>query len=212
MFAVLHRFSLGDLRHLRFVQTSIPVNSAVGKITVHTVDLRQIPGTAYRTHIHFQFLMSAVVTVCKREIHALIISQIHGSADESADRFFIIAYRITYILDLSAVAQLPEAPFQILLLDRSNVLCHMAVETVAHIRTIGNAFHYPVHLAELLYLKAAETLCRRSVDRIKVAVLLFELVHLVVDIFQHIQSELAVLSERLADRELLQLVQGRISK
>ena len=88
----------------------------------------------------------------------------------------------------------------------------MAVETVAHIRTVGNAFHDSVHLAELLYLKAAETLCRRSVDRIKVAVLLFELVHLVVDIFQHIQSELAVLSDGFAVIELLQLVQRRNSK
>ena len=107
------------------------MNTAVGKISVHTVDLRQVSGTADRTHIHLQLLVTTIITVCERKVHALIIPQIHGSTDQCTDGFFIVADRITYILNLTAIAKLPETTLQILFLDRGYILGYMAVETVA---------------------------------------------------------------------------------
>ena len=107
------------------------MHTAVGKITVHTVDLCKVFGTAYRAHIHFQFFMAAVVTVSQRKVDTLIIAKLHSSADQCTDRLLIIADRVAHILDFSAVAQFPESAFQILFLNRSHILCYMAVEAVA---------------------------------------------------------------------------------
>ena len=202
--AILHGFSLSDLRHLRLIQTGVPMNTAVGKISVHTVDLRQVSGTADRAHIHFQLLMTTVVTVCKRKVHALIISQIHGSADQCTDGFFIVADGITYILDLTTIAKLPETSLQILFLDWGYVLCYMTVETVAYIWSVRNPFNNSVHLTELLYLQATETLCRRSVDCVKVTVFLLILIYLVIDIFQNFQGKSTILCNGFSIVKLLQ--------
>ena len=191
--AILHGFSLSDLRHLRLIQTGISMNTAVGKISVHTVDLRQVSGTADRTHIHLQLLVTTIITVCERKVHALIIPQIHGSTDQCTDGFFIVADRITYILDLTAIAKLPETTLQILFLDRGYILGYMAVETVAHIWSVRNTLNDSVHLTELFYLKAAETLCRCSVDCVKIAIFLLVLIYLVIDIFQDFQSKGTIL-------------------
>ena len=86
------------------------MDTAVGKISVHTVDLGQISGTADRAYIHLQFLMTTIVTVCKRKVHSFIISQIHGSADQCTDSFLIVADRITYILNLTAIQSSQKRP------------------------------------------------------------------------------------------------------
>ena len=110
--------------------------TAVGEIPVHTVNLGQILGTALWTRIHFQFLMAAIITVCQGKIDALIVSKAHGTPDLALDCFVIIINRVAHVLDLSSVAQLPETSLQILLFNRSEIFCHMAMEAVAHIRPV----------------------------------------------------------------------------
>ena len=83
----------------------------------------------------------------------------------------------------------------------------MAVETVAHIWSVRNTLNDSVHLTELFYLKAAETLCRCSVDCIKITVLFLILVYLVIDISQNFQSKLTIFCDRFAIVKLLQLIQ-----
>ena len=127
--------------------------------------------------------MTTVIAVSKRKVDAFIVAKVHRTANQRADSFFIIADRVTHILNLSAVAELPEASLQILLLNRSDFLCHMAVEAVAHIRSVGDTFYQSVHLAELLYLKTTQTLCRCSINRIQISVFFLIIVYLLVDIF-----------------------------
>ena len=74
-YLLLHRFTFCNFRHLRFVETCIAMNSAVGQIAVHSVNLGQVSGTAYRAHIHLQFLMTAVIAVRQRQVHTFIIPQ-----------------------------------------------------------------------------------------------------------------------------------------
>lgn len=90
--------------------------SGVRQIAVHTVDLGQIPAAADRTYIHFQFLMATVVAVSQRQIYTLVEAHIHGSVDQCLDGFGIVINGIFYILDLTAVAQIPETVLQILFL------------------------------------------------------------------------------------------------
>ena len=61
----------------------------------------------------------------------------------------IIIDRVFYILDLAAVAQIPETSLQILLLDRGDILGHMAVEAVGNVGAVGNMLNHAVFLAEL---------------------------------------------------------------
>ena len=75
------------------------------KISVHTVDLGQISGDTRQgihpspvPHDHNRHSMQEKGSL-------LIISQIHGSADQCTDSFFIVADRITYILNLTAIAE-----------------------------------------------------------------------------------------------------------
>ena len=131
------------------------MHTAVGQVSVHTVDLGQVSGTADRADIHLELLMSAIVAVGQRQIHTLLITQIHRPTDQCFYSMYIVGNRISDILDLTTVAQFPESSFQILFLDRSNILSYVAVETVAHIRTVGYPAHDTVHLAELLYLQTA---------------------------------------------------------
>ena len=56
--------------------------------------------------------MTAVVAVCEREIDALIESLLHCTAHERADGLAVIADGILDILDLAAVAQIPETPLK----------------------------------------------------------------------------------------------------
>ena len=152
-------------------------------------------GTAYRTHIHLQFLVTAVITVCQRKIDTFIISQIHCSADQSTDGFFIIANRITYILDLTTITEFPESSLQILFLNRSYILCYMAVEAVADIRSVRNTLNNSVHLTELFYLQTAETLCRCTVDCIQISIFLLKLVYFIIDVFQNFQGKLSIFTD-----------------
>ena len=50
----------------------------------------------------------------------------------------VVVNRVLDILDLAAVAQIPETPLKILLLNRCQVLGNVAVEAVGDLRTIGN--------------------------------------------------------------------------
>ena len=99
-----------------------------------------------------------------------------------------------------------DASLQILFLDRSHILCYMAMEAVAHIRSVRNALNDSIHLTELLYLKAAETLCRCSVDRIKITIFLLVLIYLVIDIFQDLQSKRPILGNGFAIVKFLEFI------
>ena len=117
---------------------------------------------------------------------------------QALDGLDVVIDGITDILDLSAVAELPETAFKVLFFDGSQILGHMAVEAVAHIGTVGNILDDAVHFSELLHLETAETLCRGSVDGVKPAVCFLELIDLFVDIFQNFEGESAVLGDGLA--------------
>ncbi len=185
------------------------MHPGIGQIAVHAVYLGQVPAAALGTDVHLQLLVPAVVAVGQRQVHALIEAQIHGPANQRPDCFNVIIYGIFHILNLPAVAQIPEPVLQILLSDGGNVLGHMAVEAVAHILPVGNALHDAVFVAELLHLQAAQVLCRRAVDGVQVAVRLLEFIDPLVDIFQHLDGEFSVLHQGLAVIQLLEFVQGR---
>ena len=126
------------------------MHTAVGKISDHTVDLRQVSGTADRTHIHLQLLVTTIITVYERKVHALILPQIHCSTDQCTDGCFIVADRITYILNLTAVAQLPETSLQILFFNRGDIFGYVAVEAVAYILSVRYIFNNAVFFTDLL--------------------------------------------------------------
>ena len=166
--------------------------SGVRQIAVHTVDLGQIPAAADRTYIHFQFLMATVVAVSQRQIDTLVEAHIHGSVDQCLDGFGIVINGIFYILDLTAVAQIPETVLQILFLDRRNILCHMAMEAVADIFSVGYTLDNTVFFTELLDLKTAQILRWGSVDGIQIAVLFLVLGDLLVDMLQNFYRKCTV--------------------
>ena len=126
--------------------------------------------------------MSAVIAVGQRQVYALIESHLHRAAHEGADRLFIVVDRIFHVLDLSAVGEFPEPVFEVLLLDRRDIFRHMAVETIADILAVGDILHDPVFFPELLDLKSTEVFRRCRVDRIEVSVLVFKLLHLLIDV------------------------------
>src|SRR5699024_3014286 len=179
---------------------------AVGQISVHTFDLSQIPGYAYRTHIHFQFLVPTVVTVGKGKVYSFIVPQFHSTPYQSPDSINVITDGITHILYLSSVAQFPESSLTVLFFNGRDIFCDMAMETVAHVWTVRHAFHNAVHLPELLYLPSAQTFCRSAVNGIQIAVLFLILLHFSVDILESLQSKLSVLPDRLSIVELLKLI------
>ena len=151
--------------------------------------------------------MSAIVAVGQRQIHTLIITQIHRPTDQCFYSMYIVGNRISDILDLTTVAQFPESSFQILFLDRSNILSYVAVETVAHIRTVGYPAHDTVHLAELLYLQTAKALSRCSVNCIQDLILFFVYINLIIDITKHFQCKFSVFGNGFTIVKFLQFVQ-----
>ena len=64
----------------------------------------------------------------------------------------VVVNRVLDILDLAAVAQIPETTLKILLLNRCQVLGNVAVEAVAYVLAVGYVLDNAVLLAELLYL------------------------------------------------------------
>ena len=106
------------------------MDSGIGKIPIHPFDLGQIFTSAYRTDIHFQLLMTTIVTISQRKIDSFIKAHIHCPADQGLDRFRIVINGIFYILDLSSVGKLPETIFQILLFNGGDILGHMAMKAV----------------------------------------------------------------------------------
>ena len=151
--------------------------------------------------------MAAVITIRQGQVYTLIESHLHRSAHQRFDRFFIVIDRIFYILDLTAVGKLPETVFQILLLDRGDILANVAVETIAHILSVGNIFNDSIFLSELLYLQTAKVLCRCRIDRIQISIRLLKLIDSVVDVLQYFQSKLTVFYKGFSIVELLQLVE-----
>ena len=176
-----HALSLSDLGHLRIIQSRIAFYAGIAQISIHPVDLREVFASADRAHIHIQFLVPAVIAVGQGQVYSLVESHLHGAADQGADRLFVVVDRVLHILDLSAVGELPEPVFQILLLDWGDVLSHMAVEAVADVLAVRDILNDSVLLPELLYLQTAEILRRCGVDRIEVSVLMLKLLHLLVD-------------------------------
>ena len=89
------------------------MDSGIGKIPIHPFDLGQIFTSAYRTNIHFQLLMTTIVTISQRKIDSLIKAHIHCPADQGLDRFGIVINGIFHILDLSTIRIFPKTIFQI---------------------------------------------------------------------------------------------------
>ena len=172
--------------------------TGISEIPVHTVDLGQITAAAHGTLIHFQFLVSAVITVRQREVYPLVESHVHRPADQCLDRLNIVVDRIFHILDLAAVRHLPETVLQILFLYGRDVLRHVTVEAVGHILPVGHALHNAVLSPELLHLQTAEILSRRAVDGIKVPVRFLIFFNLMVDVLQYFQCESAILHQRFS--------------
>ena len=127
--------------------------------------------------------------------------------DQCLDCLGIIINRIFYILDLAAVAQIPETVLQILFLNRGNILCHMAVEAVADIFSVGYALNNTILFTELLYLQAAKVLCRCCIDGIEIAVFFFKLIDLLIDMLQYFHSKGPILYQGFAVVEFLQFIQ-----
>lgn len=88
---ILHRFSFRNFCHLRLVQTGVAMDTAVGKIAVHTVDLCQVLGTADRADIHVEFLVAAVIAVSQGQVDALVVAELHCTLDQGLDRTFVVA-------------------------------------------------------------------------------------------------------------------------
>ncbi len=164
----------------------------VRQIPIHAVDLRQVLAAALGTHIHLQLLMAAVVTVCQRQIDPFIKAHLHRTPDKRLYRRYIIINRIFHILDLAAVRQFPEPVFQILLLNRCNIFCHMTVEAVADILPVRNALHDAILRAELLDLQPAEILRRRAVNGIQIAVLFLKTIDFFIDILKNFNRKRAI--------------------
>ena len=125
-------------------------------------------GSAYRADVHFQFFVPAVITVGKRKVYSLIESHFHGAPYQYTDGFHIIIQGVPYILDLSAIEQIPKYGFAVLLFNRCNFFGYMAVKAVADIGSVRYARDNPIFLPELLNLKTAETLYSGSVVKTKI--------------------------------------------
>ena len=156
--------------------------------------------------------MSAVIAIGQGEINSFVITQGHGAADEGSDSFFIVINGITDVLDLTSVAQFPEAAFQILFFDWGDFFGYMTVEAVADIRTIRNAFDNSIHFTELFYLKSAETLCGSSIDCIEISILFLKFIYFFIDIFQNFQCKLTILCNGFSIIKFLQFIKSSDSK
>ena len=62
------------------------MDTAVGKISVHTIDLCQICRSAYRTYIHLQFLMATVITVSQRKVYGAPAKEAVLKSIEAAEK------------------------------------------------------------------------------------------------------------------------------
>jgi len=102
-----------------------------------------------------------------------------------------------------AIAKLPEAIFQVLLLDRRDIFCHMTVKSIADILSVRDIFHNSIFPSELFYLQTAEIFRRRRIDRIEISILFFELIDPFIDMFQHFDGKLTVLHQRFFIIQLL---------
>ena len=151
--------------------------------------------------------MSAVVTVCKREVDALVESHVHCAPYKRLYRVHVIVNRVFYILNFAAVHKVPEPLFKVLFLNRRDVLGNMTVKAVAYIFAVGDILDNSVFCAELLYLKSAKALRGRAVERIEPAVRLLELADLFVDVFHNLNRKLSVLGNRFLVVQLLQLIE-----
>ena len=111
----------------------------------------------------------------EKKIDTFIISQIHCSADQSTDGFYYSQSDNVHTGSYHHY-RVPRIVLEILFLNRSYILCYMAVEAVADIRSVRNTLNNSVHLTELFYLQTAETLCRCTVDCIQISIFLLKLV------------------------------------
>ena len=78
--------------------------AGIRQIPVHTVDLGQIPASAFGTDIHLKFLVPTIVTISQGQIHSLIEPHFHSAANQGLDCFQVVADWIFHILNFSAVA------------------------------------------------------------------------------------------------------------
>lgn len=58
-----HTFPFCNLCHFGITEPCVAVDTGVGQVAIHTIDLGEVTAAAYRADIHLQFLMSAIVTV-----------------------------------------------------------------------------------------------------------------------------------------------------
>ena len=86
------------------------------------------------------------------------------------------------------------------------------MEGIGDVWSVGHVFHNAIQLSELLDLQTAEALRGRAVNSVEIAVFLLELVHLVVDVLHHLESELTVFVDALAVIKLLKLVERGVAE
>ena len=79
------------------------------------------------------------------------------------------------------------------------------MEAVAHILPVRYIFNDPVFHPELVYLHAAQILCRSSVDGIEMPVRFFKLVDLFINMLQYLQGKRAVFYQKLSNAWLTRL-------
>ena len=162
---MLHTFPFRNFCHLGIIEPGIPMYTGVRKVSVHPVNLGQIAASTLRTYIHLQLLMSAIVTICQRQVDTLIEAHVHCPPDQGLNSFYVIINGVLHILNLTTIAKIPESVLQILLLDGGNILRHMTVEAVAHVLPVRHALYNTIFFSELLYLQPAQILCGGTIPR-----------------------------------------------
>lgn len=138
---MLHTLPFCNLRHLCVIEPSVAFDSGIREITVHSFYFCKIGTSTLRTYIHIQLFVTAVITIRQRQIDALIVPFCHSTSHKRFDRIHIVTDRIFYILDFSAVAQVPETSFQVLFFNRCDLFCYMTVKTVADIFSVRYIFN-----------------------------------------------------------------------
>ena len=58
-----HAFPFCDFCHFGITESCVAMDAGISQITVHTVNFCQVTAAAYRTDIHFQFLMPTIIAV-----------------------------------------------------------------------------------------------------------------------------------------------------
>ena len=80
------------------------MDSAIRQVAVHAVNFRKVCTATDRADFHFQFLMTAIITVGQGQVHTFVKAHLHSPANQGSDRFNVVVHGITHVLDFPAVA------------------------------------------------------------------------------------------------------------